>query len=194
MGNWFSKPDTSKDEEQQKKDESYGFNYEEFNIYDNLSITNEKLKKVLSTYDRNSIWFKRDILGKRVASESFLFTPLIENEEKFYTDKPNISYISTGVDFGGNGSAHAFVTSSVSRSYNGVDVLRADRTEIIDDIHAKLKQLKEAFKKHILFVQGSGFNIDDQNHFRIVFLADYNCLKKTIDSLEDFLNVKRIIN
>ena len=147
-------------EEQQKKDKDYGFNYEEFNIYDNLSITNEKLKKVLSTYDRNSIWFKRDILGKRVASESFLFTPLIENEEKFYTDKPNISYISTGVDFGGNGSAHSFVTSSVSRTYNGVDVLRADRTEIIDDIHAKLKQLKEAFKKHILFVLNKYGKID----------------------------------
>ena len=57
-----------------------------------------------------------------------------------------------------------------------------------------LKKMEFLEKKHILFVQGSGFNIDDQNHFRIVFLADYNCLKKAMDSLEDFLNVKRIIN
>ena len=49
-------------------------------------------------------------------------------------------------------------------------------------------------KKHILLVQGSGFNIDDQSHFRIVFLADYNTLKKAMDSLEDFLNEKRIRN
>lgn len=147
-------------EEQQKKDNSYGFNYEEFNIFDNLSISNEKLKQRLSTYDKNSIWYKRDILGKRVANESFLFTPIIENEEKYYTDNPNIGYIVTGVDFGGNGSAHAFVTSSVMRSFSEVTALRADRTEIIDDIHKKLKQLKEAFKKHILFVLNKYGKID----------------------------------
>ena len=147
-------------EEQQKKDNSYGFNYEEFNIFDNLSITDEKLKQRLSTYDKNSIWYKRDILGKRVANESFLFTPIIENEEKYYTDNPSIGYIVTGVDFGGNGSAHAFVTSSVMRSFSEVTALRADRTEIIDDIHKKLKQLKEAFKKHILFVLNKYGKID----------------------------------
>lgn len=147
-------------EEQQKKDSSYGFNYEEFNIFDNLSITNEKLKKRLATYDKKSIWYKRDILGMRVASESFLFTPIIENEDKYYTDNPNIGYIVTGVDFGGNGSAHAFVTSSVMRSFSEVIALRADRTEIIDDIHKKLKQLKDTFKKHILFVLNKYGKID----------------------------------
>ena len=42
-------------------------------------------------------------------------------------------------------------------------------------------------KKHILFVQGSGFNMDDYNHFRIVFLADYTKLKYAMDSLEEYL-------
>ena len=149
---WYYTEYLSFHEEQQKKDDSYGFNYEEFNIFDNLSITNEKLKKRLATYDKKSIWYKRDILGMRVASESFLFSQIIENEEKYYTEKPNIGYIVTGVDFGGNGSAHAFVTSSVMRSFTEVTALRADKTEVIDDIHKKLKQLKETFKKHILFV------------------------------------------
>lgn len=149
---WYYTEYLSFHEEQQKKDNSYGFNYEEFNIFDNLSITNEKLKKRLATYDKKSIWYKRDILGMRVASESFLFSQIIENEEKYYTEKPNIGYIVTGVDFGGNGSAHAFVTSSVMRSFTEVTALRADKTEVIDDIHKKLKQLKETFKKHILVV------------------------------------------
>lgn len=147
-------------EEQQKNDENYGLNYEEFNIFDNLSVSDEKLKKVLSTYDKSSIWYKRDILGKRVASESFLFTPIITNEEDYLIDKPNIGYISTGVDFGGNGSAHSFVTSSVMRNFSEVNVLRSDKTEIIDDIHTKLKQLKEAFKKHILFILNKYGKID----------------------------------
>ena len=46
-------------------------------------------------------------------------------------------------------------------------------------------------KKHILLVQGSGFNMDDYNHFRIVFLADYNKLKFAMDSLEKYLNERK---
>lgn len=157
---WYYEEYLKFHEEQQAKDSSYGFNYCEFNIFDNLSVSDEKLRKVLSTYDKNSIWYKRDILGKRIASESFLFSPIIENEERYYTDNPSVSYISTGVDFGGNKSAHAFVTSSVSRSYQWIDVLRSDKTEIIDDIHTKLKQLKEAFRKHISYVINKYGKID----------------------------------
>lgn len=157
---WYYEEYLAFHEEQQAKDDSYGFNYCEFNIFDNLSISDDKLKKVLSTYDKNSIWYKRDILGKRIASESFLFSPIIEDEERYYIKNANISYVSTGVDFGGNGSAHAFVTTSVSRAYTGVEVLRSDKTEIIDDIHKKLKQLKEAFKKHILFIINKYGKID----------------------------------
>lgn len=148
-------------EEQQKKDKNYGLNYEEFNIFDNLSVTNEKLKKILTTYDKNSIWYKRDILGKRIASESFLFSPIIEHEEDYLIDKVSgIGYVSMGIDFGGNGSAHSFVTSSILRDFSEVDVLRSDKTEVIDDIHTKLKQLKEAFKKHLLFVLNKYGKVD----------------------------------
>lgn len=147
-------------EEQQKNDPSYGFNYCHFNIFDNLSISDEKLKKVLSTYNKSSIWYSRDILGKRVANESFLFRPIIENVEDYLIDKPNIGYISMGIDFGGNGSAHSFVTSSIMRNFSEVNVLRSDKTEIIDDIHTKLKQLKEAFKKHLLFVLNKYGKVD----------------------------------
>lgn len=147
-------------EEQQKNDPDYGFNYCHFNIFDNLSISDEKLKKVLSTYNKSSIWYSRDILGKRVANESFLFRPIIENVEDYLIDKPNIGYISMGIDFGGNGSAHSFVTSSIMRDFSEVNVLRSDKTEIIDDIHTKLKQLKEAFKKHLLFVLNKYGKVD----------------------------------
>ena len=149
---WYYEEYLKFHEEQQKKNPDYGFNYEEFNIFDNLSINDEVLKQRLTTYDKTSIWYKRDILGKRVANESFLFSPLIEREKDFLVNEHSGGIISVGVDFGGNGSAHAFVTSAIPRSYYGVTVLRSDRTEIIDDIHKKLKQLKEAFKKHILFV------------------------------------------
>ena len=171
-------------EEQQKKDSNYGFNYEEFNIFNNLSISDEKLKKVLSTYDKTSIWYKRDILGRRIANESFLFTPIIEREEDFLIPSCSGGIISTGVDFGGNGSAHAFVTSSIPRNYNSVNILKSDRTEIVDDIHQKLKQLKNAFKKHILFV------IEKYGHIDYIW-AD--CAEKVlISALQEVLDELRL--
>ncbi|MBR4672070.1 MAG: phage terminase large subunit [Bacilli bacterium] len=147
-------------ERQQKDNPNYGLNYCHFNIFDNMSISNEKLKKVLSTYDKSSIWYSRDILGKRVANESFLFRPIIENELEYITETPKIGYISMGIDFGGNNSAHSFVTSSIMRDFSEVNVLRSDKTPIIDDIHKKLKQLKEVFKRHLLFVLNKYGKID----------------------------------
>lgn len=41
--------------------------------------------------------------------------------------------------------------------------------------------------KHILFINGTGFNWKEQNHFRLVYLADCNKLKYATDSLKFFL-------
>ena len=50
-----------------------------------------------------------------------------------------------------------------------------------------LEFLKE---KHVLFVQGTGFNYNTPDHFRITYLASIKDLKYALDSLEDFLNKK----
>lgn len=42
--------------------------------------------------------------------------------------------------------------------------------------------------KHILAINGTGFNWKEQNHFRIVYLADCNKLKYATDNLKHFLN------
>ena len=51
-----------------------------------------------------------------------------------------------------------------------------------------LEFLKE---KHILFVQGTGFNYNSPDHFRITYLAKIKDLKYALDSLENFLNKRR---
>lgn len=45
-------------------------------------------------------------------------------------------------------------------------------------------------EKHVLLVQGTGFNYNTPDHFRLTYLASIKDLKYTLDSLEDFLNNK----
>lgn len=55
---------------------------------------------------------------------------------------------------------------------------------IKDDEKFALDFLKS---KHILFVNGKGFNWDKNDHFRLVYLADCNKLKYATESLKNFL-------
>lgn len=145
-------------EEMQKKNSNYGYNYGHFNILNNLSISNDKLKKTLSTYDKKTIWFKRDILGERIASTGVLFGNIANNEIRYLTDKRKGGFITTGVDFGKNGSNHAFCSQEISRLYNYVTVLQSDESNCkeADDLYpednglgSRLTQLKVDFIKHV---------------------------------------------
>lgn len=61
---------------------------------------------------------------------------------------------------------------------------------ISDDEKFALDLLKQ---KHILLINGKGFNWNNVDHFRIVYLADEEKLKYALDNLQDFLiNYKQI--
>ena len=148
-------------EKQQKIENDYGYNYAHFNIFDNMSITNEQLKKTLSTYDKTSIWYRRDILGLRIANAGILFPLIANNEERYLTDKAESGYIVTGVDIGKNGSKHAFCTTQIAKTFRSIIVLKSDEVDCStqDDttgdksgIGVKLLQLKKGFIKHIRFI------------------------------------------
>jgi len=46
-------------------------------------------------------------------------------------------------------------------------------------------------EKHVLFVQGSGFNYDRSNAFRVVFLPHSETLSNAFDRLDDFLKANK---
>lgn len=148
-------------EEQSSKIENYGYNYGHFNIFNNLSISNEKLKKVLSTYNKNSIWYKRDILGMRIASAGILFGEIANNKARYMADVARSGFITTGVDFGKNGSAHAFCSQRISRNFDYVDVLRSDEVDCTENgisvgdtlgVGEVLARLEKGFIEHIKYV------------------------------------------
>ena len=58
---------------QQDENPGYGLNYGHFTIADNMSISDEQLRVVLSTYDKRSLWYSRDILGQRIAAGGLVY-------------------------------------------------------------------------------------------------------------------------
>jgi PBSX family phage terminase large subunit len=129
----------------------YGYNYGHFTIADNMSIPMEKVRALLKTYDKETVYYKRDILGQRIAAEGLIYQAFANNKEKFILDKaPDIMFATIGVDFGGNGSAHAFVCNGFTPRYGLVITLdEYYRKEIIDP-----SQLQADFVEFVRRVQG----------------------------------------
>lgn len=95
------------------------YRYEHFNIFDNATMSQERIEEIQSKYDRNSVWYKRDILGERIVAEGLVF-PYFANDCKPYLFKyqhlkekmkeqgKRFSHLIIGVDFGDNGSKYSW--------------------------------------------------------------------------------------
>ena len=70
---WFYEEILKMHQENNAKYKDYGLNYEHFTLHDNLSFTAEKIKEIIRTYAKNSVWYIRDILGNRTAAEGIIF-------------------------------------------------------------------------------------------------------------------------
>ncbi len=75
---WYYEDILEFHENQQIVDPSYGYNYGHFTIADNMSISDEQLRRILKTYDKASVWYKRDILGQRCIAEGLVYPMFAE--------------------------------------------------------------------------------------------------------------------
>ncbi len=116
-----------------------GFNYAHFNIFQNVNIPKERLDEIVSQYEPGSIWYTRDIDGKRSIADGLIYVRMataIAADDRQYTiskeevkkllKKNLIQKIVVGVDFGGNGSGHAFVATATTVD-GRLLVLRSER-------------------------------------------------------------------
>lgn len=74
-------------EKQQASDPAYGYNYGHFTIADNMSIPDDQLRQILQTYDKTSVWYKRDILGLRCVAEGLVY-PMFSEAAHVVTEIP----------------------------------------------------------------------------------------------------------
>lgn len=91
------------------------YNYAHFTIFDNPVVTKERLDDIIAQYDRESVWYRRDILGQRCAAEGLIYRRFADSPESFTVDDISadvIDFVNIGVDFGGNRSRTTFVASA----------------------------------------------------------------------------------
>lgn len=109
-------------EQAQAKDMNYGYNYGHFTIADNLSISDEKLRKTLTTYEKGTVWYDRDIKGLRKTAEGIVFKDFAEHTENYIIAADELpkgfKWVAVGFDIGGNGSAYAMTCAA--QGYDGV--------------------------------------------------------------------------
>jgi PBSX family phage terminase large subunit len=90
--------------------ENPGYNYAHLTIMDNLSIPNDRLREVLKTYDKSSLWYQADILGKRTAATGRIYAGYKSTEVQISHDdikgKRFIEF-SVGIDIGGTAATVA---------------------------------------------------------------------------------------
>lgn len=131
---WYYQEVLEHHERQQAIDKAYGYNYGKFNIADNLSISDEQLRQIISTYDKKSIWYKRDIKGDRCTAEGLIYRQFADNVDKYLLDKApsDIIKVVVGVDFGGNGSKHSFVCCGITANFKSLVVLENERIDATD--------------------------------------------------------------
>lgn len=99
-----------------------GYNYGHFTILDNKSIPRVALKEALSKYDKASIWYQRDILGKRTSASGRIYTSYhYEDVAVFPAEirKMNFAELTVGVDVGGTDATVATLTG-ITRGFENI--------------------------------------------------------------------------
>lgn len=108
--------------EQQALNRRYGYNSEHLTVADNMSLTDEQLRQLLATYDRDSPWFKRDILGQRTTADGRIYEGYKYSEiavDKGWIKKQFFIDFSVGVDVGGTDATVATL-NGFTQQYDSV--------------------------------------------------------------------------
>lgn len=123
------------------------YRYEHFNLFDNATMSQERIEEIQNKYDKNSVWYKRDILGERMVAEGLVF-PYFANDckpylfkyqhlkEKMKEEGKRFSHLIIGVDFGDNGSKYSWHLTGFTNDWDYMWVLDEGDMEKSNSIDA----------------------------------------------------------
>ena len=141
-------------QEKQLRDRNYGYNYGHFTIADNLSIDDEKLRNTLKTYQKGTVWYERDILGRRKTAQGIIFPNFASDQTPYIIKQEDLPKrfrsIECGFDIGGNGSAYAMTCTG--QGYDGIQYkLKAEKRQAdkmsMDDVEGFVTEFCDYVEK-----------------------------------------------
>ena len=152
-GHWYYENILNLHEKKQNENPEYGFNYGHFTIADNMSISDDQLRAVLATYDRSTVWYARDILGKRKAAEGLVY-PFFSAGQDTYLFHGDASHIDgqfyVSIDYGTHNPCsmglwviHDGKALRIKESYFDSRAERVQRTD--EEHYAELERLTKGY-------------------------------------------------
>ena len=107
--------------------------YLHFTMDDNLSLTEAVKGRYRGMY--TGVFLKRYILGEWKSADGVIYRQFADDPERFILDEVPADIIigTMGLDFGGNGSAHAGCLVGITRGYRSIVIMdEYYRKEVID--------------------------------------------------------------
>lgn len=125
------------------------YHYEHFNIFDNATMTPERIQEIEDKYDKTSVWYRRDILGERAVAEGLIFRYFADNPDPYLFEEDELkewmktngykfSHLIMGIDFGDSGSKYSFHLTGFLRGWKDMRALDEDSLEKSGNINADM--------------------------------------------------------
>lgn len=97
-----------------------------YTIFDNPFLSKEFVENLCKEY-QGTVYYNRLILGQWCDAEGLIFMQIANDYKRFVTTQVQLnSFISIGIDWGGNKSKHSITATKISRDYKKIQVLKSD--------------------------------------------------------------------
>lgn len=129
-----------------------------FHIDDNTTLPDEYISSLKLEY--TGVFYDRFITGLWVAAQGAVYLVFSNSPQKYYaTSLPSFGIIDIGLDFGGNGSAHAIVATAITQDYSQVVTLRSAKLDALGVIPQQLDKWVYDFCEDIISRYGFVTNL-----------------------------------
>ncbi len=118
-----------------------------YTIFDNPFLPQKYVEELRKEY-QGTVYYNRYILGQWCNAEGIIFPQIANNEKIFKTKEVQLnSFISIGIDWGGNKSKHSITATKISRDFKRIQVLKSD------NMTATGTNIKQVFRWIINFIK-----------------------------------------
>lgn len=95
-----------------------------YTLFDNPFLPKKYVEELCKEY-QGTVYYNRYILGQWCNAEGLIFQQIVNNYKQYTTKEIQLnSFISIGIDWGGNKSKHSITATKISRNFKSVQVLK----------------------------------------------------------------------